>query len=91
MKMISRISATVVMLSVAALGSGGAWTWVALACGLVGMLTLFVACGSLGYFDAPPRVETVADVVSLDERRRRPPAAAGPSAARRESLRLTAR
>jgi hypothetical protein len=70
MKTISKVSAVVVTLSVAALGSGGGWAWAALACGLAATLALFVACGSLGYFGTVEREDPLAEVVSIESRAR---------------------
>jgi len=68
MKTISTISALTVTLSVATLGSGGGWTWAALAFGLAGTIALIVSCGHLGCFCDVEREERLAQVVLIEGR-----------------------
>ena len=92
MKTISKVSAVTVTLSVAALGSGGGWTWAALACGLAGTLALFVACGSLGYFGTGEHEGRLAEVVSIEGRARYEcPIDSGPLAETHAGVRARAR
>jgi hypothetical protein len=57
-------------MSVASLGSSGAWGWVAILVAAVSIAALFAACGRLGYFQASvPESGQAAPVVSLEHRR----------------------
>lgn len=58
------------MISVASLGSEGAWAWVALLAGIVSAAGLFLSLGRLGYFGSSERIHPAERVVSLDGRRR---------------------